>query len=84
MSVAMIRERMTDYAAVLKDVVAVLYVPKQRLSSADRRAITRLLDAMTDLNAMVLYHFNCRRLPTENLVELHSKVARLAPQIRRA
>ncbi len=84
MSAAMIRERMADYAAVLNDVVAVLYAPKQRLSSADRRAITKLLDAMTDVNSMVLYHFNCRRLPTENLVELHSKVARLAPQIRRA
>ncbi|MCP5239112.1 MAG: hypothetical protein H6949_04755 [Zoogloeaceae bacterium] len=84
LSVDMIRERMTDYAAVLNDVVTVLYAPRQRLSSADRRAITRLLDAMTDVNTMVLYHFNCRRLPTENLVELHSKVARLAPQIRRA
>ena len=40
---------------------------KGNLSSADRRAITRLLDAMTDVN-LVLYHFNCRRLPTENLV----------------
>ncbi|MGE5470555.1 MAG: hypothetical protein ACM3X0_07160 [Bacteroidota bacterium] len=84
MSAAMIRERMADYAAVLNDVVAVLYAPKQCLSPADRRAITRLLDAMTDVNSMVMYHFNCRHLPAENLIELHAKVARLAPRSRRA
>ncbi len=84
MSTLMTRERMMDYAALLNDVVAVLYTPKQQVTPADRRAITKLLNTMTDVNTMLLYHFNCRHLPTENLIELHAKVARLAPQSRRS
>ena len=77
LSAEMIRERMTDYAAVLNDVVTILYAPRQRLSSADRRAITRLLDAMTDVNTMVNYHFNCRRLSADHLADIRAKVAGL-------
>ena len=54
-----------DYAAILNDVVAVLYTPKKQVTPADRRAITKLLNAMTDVNTTLLYHFNCRHLPTE-------------------
>jgi len=73
----MIRERMTDYAAVLNDVVAVLEAPKQQVTPADRRAITKLLDAMTDVNTMVNYHFNCRRLSADHLADIRAKVAGL-------
>jgi anti-sigma-K factor RskA len=82
MSAVLIRERMTDYAAVLADVVAVLEAPRQQVTPADRRAITKLLDAMTDVNAMVNYHFNCRRLSAEHLAEIRTKVARLVPRSR--
>lgn len=82
MSTVMIRERMTDYAAVLNDVVAVLEAPKQQVTPADRRAITKLLDAMMDVNIMMNYHFNCRRLSAEHLAEIRTKVARLAPRSR--
>lgn len=82
MSAVMIRERMTDYAAVLADVVTVLEVPRQQVTPADRRAITKLLDAMTDVNAMVNYHFNCRRLSAEHLAEIRAKVAHLVPRSR--
>jgi len=84
MSTVMTRERMMDYAAMLNDVVAVLYTPKQQVTLADRRAITKLLNAMTDVNTMLLYHFNCRRLPSENLIELHAKVARLTARPKRS
>ncbi len=84
MNTVMIRERMSDYAAVLNDVVAVLEAPKQQVTPADRRAITKLLGAMTDVNAMMVYHFNCQRLPAENLAEIRAKVARLVPRSRRA
>ena len=77
MSAVMIRERMTDYAAVLNDVVAVLEAPKQKVTPADRRAITKLLDAMTDVNTMVNYHFNCRRLSADHLADIRAKVAGL-------
>lgn len=77
MSAVMIRERMTDYAAVLNDVVAVLEAPKQQVTPADRRAITKLLDAMTDVNTMVNYHFNCRRLSADHLADIRAKVAGL-------
>ena len=77
MSATMIRERMTDYAAVLNDVVAVLEAPKQQVTLADRRAITKLLDAMTDVNTMVNYHFNCRRLSADHLADIRAKVAGL-------
>ena len=80
LSVDMIRERMTDYAAVLNDVVTVLYAPRQRLSSADRRAITRLLDAMTDVTPWCFITSTAGVSPTENLVELHSKVAASRPK----
>lgn len=80
MSTAMIRERMMDYAAVLADVVTVLEAPRQQVTPADRRAITKLLDAMTDVNTMVNYHFNCRRLSAEHLAEIRAKVARLVPR----
>lgn len=82
MSAVMIRERMTDYAAVLNDVVAVLEAPRQQVTRADRRAITKLLDAMTDVNAMMVYHFNCRRLSADHLADIRAKVARLAPRSR--
>lgn len=84
MSIVMTRERMRNYAALLNDVVAVLYTPKQQVALADRRAITKLLNAMTDVNTMLLYHFNCRDLPTENLIELHAKVAGLAARAKRS
>lgn len=84
MSTFMTRERMMDYAAILNDVVAVLYTPKKQVTPADRRAITKLLNAMTDVNTTLLYHFNCRHLLTENLIELHATVARLAPRSRRS
>lgn len=84
MSPFMTRERMMDYAAILNDVVAVLYTPKKQVTPADRRAITKLLNAMTDVNTTLLYHFNCRPLSTENLIELHAKVARLAPRPRQS
>ena len=77
MSATMIRERMTDYAAVLNDVVDVLEAPKQQVTLADRRAITKLLDAMTDVNTMVNYHFNCRRLSADHLADIRAKVAGL-------
>lgn len=80
MSTLMTRERIRNYAALLNDVVAVLYTPKHQVAPADRRAITKLLNAMTDVNTMLLYHFNCRRLPTESLIELHMKVASLMPR----
>lgn len=80
MSAVMIRERMTDYAAVLADVVTVLEAPRQQVTPADRRAITKLLDTMTDVNAMVNYHFNCRRLSAEHLAEIRTKVTRLVPR----
>lgn len=80
MNAVMIRERMTDYAAVLADLLTVLEVPKQQVTPADRRAITKLLDAMTDVNAMVNYHFNCRRLSAGHLAEIRTKVARLVPR----
>ena len=80
MNAVMIRERMTDYAAVLTDLVTVLEAPKQQVTPADRRAITKLLDAMTDVNAMVNYHLNCRRLSAEHLAEIRAKVARLVPR----
>lgn len=35
MSAVMIRERMTDYAAVLNDVVAVLEAPRQQVTRAE-------------------------------------------------
>lgn len=82
MSTFMTRERMMDYAAILNDVVAVLYTPKKQVTLADRRAITKLLNAITDVNTTLLYHFNCRHLPTENLIELHVKVARLASRTK--
>jgi hypothetical protein len=82
MGAVMIRERMTDYAAVLNDVVAVLEVPRQQVTPADRRAITKLLDAMTDVNTMVNYHFNCRRLSAEHLAEIRAKVTHLVPRSR--
>ena len=47
-----IRERMAGYAAALTDVLALLEAPSQQVTPADRRAITNLLRAMTDVGAL--------------------------------
>lgn len=78
MSAITIRERMTDYAVMLNEVVTVLETPRRQVTPADRRAITKLLYAMTDVNAMMVYHLNRQRLPAGNLAELRAKVACLA------
>ena len=50
-----IRERMAGYAAALTDVLALLDAPSQQVTPADRRAITNLLKAMTDVGALGNY-----------------------------
>lgn len=77
MSAVMIRERMTNYVSMLNDIVTVLEAPRQQVTPADRRAITKLLDAMTDVNIMMNYHFNCRRLSADHLADIRAKVASL-------
>ena len=52
-----IRERMAGYAAALTDVLALLDAPQQ-VTPADRRAITNLLRAMTDVGALGNYQLN--------------------------
>jgi hypothetical protein len=83
----MIRERMAGYAAALNDVLALLADPKQQVTPADRRAITNLLSAMTDVGTLGNYHFNCRRrsadqadLLAQYLADTRAKVARLVPR----
>lgn len=78
MSAVMIRERMTNYVSMLNDIVTVLEAPRQQVTPADRRAITKLLDAMTDVNIMMNYHFNCHRLSADHLADIRAKVASLA------
>lgn len=80
MKSAMLRKRMSEYAKVLRDVVAVLDSPRHQVTSADRREVTKLLNTITDVSTLVIYHFNCRRLSAENLAEIRVKVALLADQ----
>jgi hypothetical protein len=86
-----IRERMAGYAAVLTDVLALLDAPtSQQVTPADRRAITHLLRAMTDVGALGNYHLNCRRRRSayqtdhlaQYLADTRAKVARLTSRAR--
>ena len=85
-----IRERMAGYAAALTDVLALLEAPSQQVTPADRRAITNLLRAMTDVGALGNYHLNCRRRRSADqanhlaqcLADTRAKVARLASRAR--
>jgi len=84
-----IRERMAGYAATLTDVLALLDAPQQ-VTPADRRAITNLLRAMTDVGALGNYQLNCRRRRSADqanhlaqcLADTRAKVARLASRAR--
>ncbi len=83
-----IRERMAGYAAALTDVLALLDAPSQKVTPADRRAITNLLRAMTDVGVLGNYHLNCRRRRSaeqadhlaQHLADTRAKVARLIPR----
>lgn len=84
-----IRERMAGYAAALTDVLALLDAPQQ-VTPADRRAITNLLRAMTDVGALGNYQLNCRRRSADQanhlaqcLADTRAKVARLTSRARR-
>jgi len=85
-----IRERMAGYAAALTDVLALLEAPSQQVTPADRRAITHLLKAMTDVGALGNYHLNCRRRRSADqtdhlaqyLADTRAKVARLTSRDR--
>ena len=84
-----IRERMAGYAAALTDVLALLDAPQQ-VTPADRRAITNLLRAMTDVGALGNYHLNCRRRRSADqanhlaqcLADTRANVARLTRRAR--
>lgn len=81
MSTAAIHENMMDYVSVLSDVMGILRTPRRKLKLADRRAISNLLVAMTDINAMAIYHLDCQQLSEDDIAALHAKVDAL---VRRA
>lgn len=82
MKTSEIQERVSAYVGVLNDVATVMELPKKNLAAADRQAILKLLDTMTDLSSLMIYHFGCKKLPPKNLAEFRAKVAKLTPQIR--
>jgi hypothetical protein len=83
-----LRERMAGYAAALTDMLALMDAPSQQVTPADRRAITNLLRAMTDVGGLGNYHLNCRRRRSaeqadhlaQHLADTRAKVARLIPR----
>lgn len=77
-----IHEHMADYAAILSDVVELLQTPRSRMSLAQRQELTALLNAITDVSTMMLYHFNCQHASPEMIMEIRDKVAQLAPRAR--
>jgi hypothetical protein len=85
-----IRERMAGYAAALTDVLDLMEAPSQQVTPADRRAITNLLRAMTDVGALGNFQLNCRRRRSADqanhlaqcLADTRAKVARLASRAR--
>lgn len=78
MSALMIREHMPSYAAAASQLVDILETSRRAIAPADRRTIQKALDAMIDLNVMLLFRFRRRRISVEQIADMRKMIAELA------
>lgn len=77
MSTLLIRDHVSSYAAAAGQLVAILEASKKAVAPADRRSIMESLYAMTDLNTMLIFHLNRRRISAAQMTDMRKKIAEL-------
>lgn len=78
MSTLLIRDHMSSYAAAVNQLVGALETSRRAVAPADRRMIQKALNAMMDLNVLLLFHFSRRRISADQIADMRAKIADLA------
>jgi 4-hydroxyphenylpyruvate dioxygenase-like putative hemolysin len=77
MTATLIRERMPIYAAALSDILTAVIDGQDSLARIDHTEIDNLLDAVADVNTLMVYYFQCASIPERDMADIRAMVAGL-------